>query len=138
LTEKERLSSKFANNYFYFGFFADEAGTISVRVEFPSEESQKSILKRNMSYKPKTFQKKMSNIDFPSSNAEMEEFKREVQQIKKEKRKKMLQLAGNVDKIKENKHQIEQFLPENAYHRREMSRVSTMIFFFYTFLIAKI
>ena len=126
MAEKERLSSKFTNNYFYFGFFADEAGTISVRVEFPSEESQKSILKRNMSYKPNSFQKKMSNIDLPSSNAEMEEFKREVQQIKREKRKKMLQLANHIDKVKENKQQIEQFLPENVTYRREMSRVISL------------
>jgi len=130
LTEKERLSSKFTNNYFYFGFFADEAGTISVRVEFPTEESQKGIIKRNMSYKPKTFQKKMSNIDFPSSNAEMEEFKREIQQIKREKRKKMLRLSNYVDKVKENKQQLEQFLPGNTTYRREMSRVMSFLISF--------
>ena len=82
-----------------------------------------------MSYKPQTFQKKMSNIDLPS-NAEMEEFKREIQQIKREKRRKMLQLANYVDKVKENKQQMEQYLPENATHRREMSRV---IFVFVNF-----
>ena len=82
-----------------------------------------------MSYKPKSFQKKLSNIDFPSSNTEMEEFKREVLQIKRERKRKILQLANYVDKVKENKRQIVQFLPENATHRREASRVINQLAF---------
>lgn len=72
----------------------------------------------------------MSNIDFPSSNAEMEEFKREIQQIKREKRKKMLRLSNYVDKVKENKQQLEQFLPGNTTYRREMSRVMSFLISF--------
>ena len=78
MNEKERLCSRFTNNYFYFGFFADEAGILSVKVEFPSEDAQKSIIKKNMTYKPRAFQKKLSAIEFPITNSEMEDFRNEI------------------------------------------------------------